>query len=345
MRRLAALVLMLVVAAPARAATVPDLYQADVPVAGRDEGERARAIQEALRVVLVKVTGDRAVTRHPEAGALVRAAARYGQQYQYLDAPAVAAAPGLPPAPGLLLRVVFGQAGLDAALAPTGLPLWGRERPATLLWLAVDDGTGNSAFLGAAADSPLAQVVLRHAARRGLPLVLPALDAADAALLGARAAPDLAAASARYGTPAVAGARLRPGGPGAWEAAWTLAAGGTETAFASHGAAAEAALEEGLDLVADALAARYAAPLAAATAEPVRIVVADVQGTADYARAQRYLASLDIAGDVQTAAVEADRVAFALQVRGGLDALARTVALGSVLVPVPGTPGAYRLRR
>ncbi len=322
------------------AATVEDVYQAEIPVQSRSESERAAAVRDALGMVLVKLTGDRRARAHPALAGLQRAAQDYVQQYQYLSAPAHDTGERR-----LLLRVRFDQRALDGALAPTGLPLWGRERPVVVVWLAVDDGTG-SMLVGGDDPHGHAEVLRRRAALRGIPVILPLLDLEDAARLGA--APDggpgdVIEASRRYGADAVLAGTVRTIAPGLWEAHWTLHAQGERITWRTDGDLAEAVIDEGIDGAADALAERFAQP--AGEAPRVELVVYGMRSAEDYARVQHYLQDLDEVTQVQVSELRADQVVFALHARGGGDALARTIALGQVLTPVgaAATLGVYRL--
>src|SRR5262249_48584999 len=93
-------------------------------------------------------------------GALPQAR-KYVQRYGY-------------PAAGTL-EVGFDANSFDQALSAAGLPLWGRERPATLICLAVEEGGGQRQWMtgsgGGAADA-----VNKAATDRGVPVVWPAMD-------------------------------------------------------------------------------------------------------------------------------------------------------------------------
>ncbi len=89
---LLSLLLLTITASPAFSAQVSGLYSAEVPAEGQETHQRNRAIVEAFRQVLVKVTGNRDVIHHPQLADEIRNAPRYVQQYRYrmvtLEAPA-----------------------------------------------------------------------------------------------------------------------------------------------------------------------------------------------------------------------------------------------------------------
>jgi uncharacterized protein len=323
-RLLAATVLALVLLAPTAARELQGLYDAEVAVAGQSAPEREQALRKALAEVLVKVSGDRAAPRR--APQVMEGAGRYVQQYGYRTA----AQPGAE----LQLWARFDAAAVDRALQQAGLPVWGRVRPTALVWLAVESGQQRY-LLGADEPSQERAALEAAAERRGLPVLLPLLDLEDQ---GALKFADvwggfgdmIMRASARYQTEAVLVGRLHRAAAGTWSARWTLYGAGASAHWEAQGSAEEA-IGEGVDGLADALAARFAGP--AGEREQVRLTVAvtHIDSLAGYARAERHLRGLGPVAAVQVAQVEPDRITFELQVRGGRAALEQAISLGGAL--------------
>ena len=115
----------------APAALIEDLYVAEVPVSSQQQGERRTALRAALGRVLVRVTGDAAISSRGGAEVLLEDAARYLQRYQYLDQPTAEGEPGL------VLRAHFDGAAISSTLKRFGLPVWPERRAQTLLWFAL----------------------------------------------------------------------------------------------------------------------------------------------------------------------------------------------------------------
>lgn len=337
---------LLCIAAPA--ATVRDLYQATVPVASRSERDRTTATRAALSLVLIKLSGDGKARMREGVSPLLKDAQRFVQQYQFVDAPPPADQPEAVPAPGLQLRVQFDAEALNAALRSIGLPIWGKERPSVIAWVAVDDGAARK-LLGAEQRSPYARTVTERAAYRGIPLVLPLLDLSDAAALQPgqslnRVLDPIVQASQRYGTDAILSGSVQQLGADVWEAQWSLRFGQEFDTWKSNGDVAELVLEEGIDGLADRLGTRYARAGAQQLEGGVHIEVGGIQGVDDYARVQRYLSSLDGVSEIFVQAVEPNRVSFLILARGGAEALAQTIALGTTLQSVGlAGRGVYRL--
>ena len=204
---------------PSNAATVPDLYTVTVVPDPAARDQRAAAIRAAMAQLLVRVTGSRNAPLDPAAQRLLAAPDEFLSSYG-LDRQGRAV-------------VGFQRGPVERVLDGLGLPVWGPERPLTLLWVAIDDGVGGRALLGANETSELgvattAQMtallatvrdeVVAAADERGLPIAWPLLDLED---LNAVTFTDvwggfddrIVAASTRYRADAVAN-RPRAAGPG-----------------------------------------------------------------------------------------------------------------------------------
>lgn len=321
------------VASPA--VEVQTLYEAEVPVQGQDPGPRLEAIRAALREVLVKVSGQRGRID----AVLPKEAEQYVQQYRYRG-------PTTDPSgeDQDRLWVQFDPIGVDALLRKGGLPVWGRQRPATLAWLALDEG-GERQLVGSDGPSAAPELMLAAAARRGVPLFLPLLDVEDrnAITVGdvwGRFQDTVRAASARYGTDAVLIGRLSDGQGGSWRADWMLLDAAGAATLDSGSGTLEQVLGEGLDGAADRLAERFATSTAAASKDKVTVAVEDIASFEDYARVLRYFGSLGVVSAVEVVRVDGSRVVFRLSLRGPQEALVRAVVLEHSLLPVTATDAA-----
>ncbi|HEX6929512.1 MAG TPA: DUF2066 domain-containing protein, partial [Gammaproteobacteria bacterium] len=154
---------------------VTDLFAANVPVSDQSAETRSTALRDAMAQVLVKITGSRSVLETVEGRDLIESASRFLQQYRYES---IRPVPVDPVAPRLALYAEFDGSALERRLRAAGIALWGRERPMTLVWLALSDSTERR-LVGSGAQAPVANAVRTAAARRGLPVKLPLLDTED----------------------------------------------------------------------------------------------------------------------------------------------------------------------
>ena len=303
-----------------------DLYQVAIPVPDRSDASRDGGFQNAMRVVLVRVTGRLGAGSDPAYAPLVVSASRYVQQYRY-------AVDGR-------LVVGFDAGSIERWLTGVGAPIWGRTRPVTLVLLSVPGATGGPATIVTSdATSDLKSAVDAEAALRGIELRWPtaqqlqadgltdatALQADPRALLGDATRAGADALLIGHATDASANASVQ----------WLF-----EYQTEAETAAGPAA---GVDRAADAYASIYAVNGATV---PVEVAVDGVRTLADYARVQRLFASTTSVSRATVLAVHGDTVRWRLLVRGGAGPLVRLLSLDGSLQPAaqPGVGGELRYR-
>jgi hypothetical protein len=320
LRLLQGLLLLLVLSPPGVAGVVEQLYDAEVDWDGQD---RRAAFSAALGEVIVRVTGDRGSLREAAVAELMAKPDGYVQQFRPGDA-------------GDTLWVSFDGAAVTQALRAIGQPVWGEERPTTLLWLAVDQGSGRRGVLGADPDrddavmAALRTRVEDTARARGLPIVFPLLDAEDRAALSFA---DLwggfdeaiEGASGRYATDAVLAGRVSLSEPD--RGRWTLYSGSAPMRWVGDTA-------DGIERTADHYAAIFAVSGAGAAARDLAVRIHGVRDVAGYARALSHLESLTAVREVSVEQMEGDRLTLRLAVNGSPASLDQALALGSVLRPL-----------
>ena len=320
--------------APVGAAELVGLYEAEIPVADKQAGSREAALSAALRQVLIKLTGRRDPGSGPVVAEALRAPGRFVQQYQY-RAPA---ATGEDEAPELLLWTRFDADVVDAVVRDAGFPVWGRTRPALLLWTALDDGTTQE-LLGPDDLAGVIAGIERGASLRGIPIVVPLLDLEDQIAISSNDLwagffDPIRAASARYETEAVLVVRVRRLLENLGEAQWTLLLpDGSAQHWQTQSDVEALLLEDGMHAAADLLAERYSSIAGVGGPGQVSVVVTGISSVDDYARALTYLDSLEEVEHVEVAQVQTGQVRFDLQVRGGRAAIRQVVGLGSTLAP------------
>lgn len=315
-------------AAPAGAVRVPDLYAESVPVADDSAGARQAAFAEALRRVLVKVSGRSATAgdaallgRFADPAALVQQFRRDGAG---------------------MLWVQFDPVAVRRGLEAAGVPVWGDDRPLTAVWLAYDNGAGERDVLSGAgpdgsAAAALRQDVLRSAQARGAPVVLPLRDSQELAAVafadvwGDFTAP-VSAASARYQADAVLIGRARLFPPGMTDVRWTLLAGGERADW--RGSVADGP---------QGLAERLSQRLAAGGGNPqlLRLAVSGISTLEQYGAVLAHLQGLDVTQSLAVARVDGDAVTFDLRLRGDREQLGRALAAGRLIEPVGEAAGEF----
>lgn len=330
MRALILLVILGFFTIPGRAVEVTDLYETEVAVSGQGRTERHQAVRMALAEVLIKLSGNEQVALLPGIPELLGRSLQYLQQYRYRTEAAGSGALQTGEAQQWLwLR--FNQAGLDKALHDINVPIWGRTRPSTLLWLAVEQ-RGQRSLFGGSDESELLDSIASQAKRRGIPLLLPLLDLEDQQRITASDVwinfqDNILNASARYPGEAILVGRLLDLGDGRWQGRWSLNLGG-QLHHWSHTGLLDTALAYGIEGTASTLAARFVRVPDSKPGE-LRILVRDIRNLADFARSERYLRALNGVTKVHAGQIDGDRILFAIKTRGDRQALLEAVRLSS----------------
>ena len=333
----------------ARAASVSNLYGAVVPVADRSQAETDRGVTQALGVVLVKLTGKRAILTEPAGRQLLGRAGSF--------VTVVGHEAGGTEAGGYRLRVDFDARAVAGALRERGAVLWGAQRPQTYAWVVVEDADGRR-FVPEATYPELRDAVNDQAAARGVPLARGSVDGGLAASLSTFPPAELLTAivgdttpppdtptpvAAPVQPPRLAGHLTTTDGL-AWRGSWRIVIDGVATAWENSGDSAAAVAAAGVDQAADALGRHFANPAVfGGGVAGLELAVQGIASANDYGRVFSLLRGLDTVTALAVKRVSGSEVLFQLSARGGLPAVAQSLRLTTVLVPVAERPGAYTL--
>lgn len=305
----------------AQAVTVSDLYEVSMPVTTNREA----AFGDALRAVILRVSGRRdAVDR---LGSALDNPRGYVQRFGFTA--------------DNVLQVGFDSLSIDRLLSEAGLPIWGRERPTTVVLLSVESSDGVPLWMDAVAQGPERDTLMKAAKQRGVPLVWPAMDALDRSraegVFDSSSAPSLMQIAERYNANAVLLGKARSDGVGGYYVRWILATedGGAET---------QGTLEEGVHLAADTFAGIYAA--SGSSLDSVALEISGIENLNAYAATLNYLENMTVVRNVALEQVAGDTLHFRVAVRGDAAQLKRALALDSKLVPLMsgGAPGSSAQR-
>lgn len=331
------LVFAVVLASWAHAATVDGLYEIRVPVVTQSEAEREEALKRALGGVLVRVTGNRLVEASPAGEKLVALAGRFLRQYRYEPLPSGKTLENRQPAPSQLLYAKFDEPAINEAIWKENLTVWGKTRPALVVWLGVQE-LESRVLVEDGDASQSAQAVKDQARSRGIPVVMPLIDAEDLANLPIddvwnESLDKIRHASARYPAEAILAGHINQAADGSWIARFLFFLGDEPKVWDVSALDLPAVVSLGMDAAADEIAARYAPAVGNGAASELVLRVGDVRTIDDYARTQRYLASLPGVNSVQVLRVDAARVVLRIALRAGKSAFEQAVALGGQLLP------------
>ena len=327
---------------PLQADVVEGLYLATVPVESQARDERKEAIATGLSQVLVRVTGSNQVLMAPAIEAALNQPSRYAQRFRYQKQ-------DVDGKKQQVLWMRFDEGAITKLLTDNQMPVWGRTRPATLLWLVVDDRRKRT-LISNDKQAEARSIIEEQAKLRGLPLRLPLYDLTDRANLSVtdiwgNFEEAILRASGRYQTEAVLVGRVYRTATNSWDGRWTLYSDGRQQSWQTSGESIAVALLPGVSQTTEILAQHYAQVDSAISSDQLRVEIKGVSGLAAYTRVAKYLDSLDAITQVQPHRIDSDSAVFTLTSRRGQLAVSQAIALGHTLVaesskPVglPGSP-------
>ncbi len=322
---------------------VTDLYQGIVPVESRDNvRERQQAFNEALRQVLLKITGNSTIYNQPLIRRALTNADDYVETWSYRTVTSTRGEDDTSgEAPGIELTVTFFEPEVLALLDSAGIPLWPRNRPYTLVWLVIQDELGGRQLVGSSSRDNLdiLSMLESGAQRRGLPVLLPILDFEDLRAVSTNDVWNmdterLLAASARYQSESVLVIRLFR----------TLAGdvlGRSNYLFRNQvfelelfEESVETFVEQSIALAVDELSAYYAVLLSGTDSSmEVNLTVNGITSAEDYASLLGYIAQLTDVNEHHIVRVKDQTIQLKLVTGGQLRQLVETIALNRNMQP------------
>ncbi len=315
------------------AAVFENLYTVTVPLTFEVPEDEELPTEEdyvrfAMGQLLTRVTGRTDAFLEPALEDLVRDASQFVVQRAYPDREN--------------LLVTFDGRAVEDALVQRNQPVWGEERPLTLLWVAVDAGFGERSVLASeppvtprsedllAIEDLLRERLASIASERGLPITLPLWDLEDMSALDfvdvwGGFTDRVRQASERYAADAVLSGRVRVTERG-YEVQWTLLRGRGQYILPGG------ALRSGLDQLADLYAGEFATIGGALIA---RVTIVNVESLEDYGRLMSYMEGLSVLSSIDVEAIIGTALTLRLGARGGPIVLERVLALSDVLTRLP----------
>ena len=310
--------------AAAAAVEMNSLYSVQVPLDPDDPDSRNLAYQTALTEVLVRITGTTAVVESERIAELFPNAARYVSQYR--------------PGPDNTLVVSLDGPGIENVLRQAGAPIWGSDRPLTLIWIAVDWGQGEREIVATDDEERmpgdarsidrnrlLRERVMEVAEHRGIPVLFPLVDIEDLENISFSdiwgGFDDLLLlASARYQADTVLVGRIRTDSPLMNRWTWYLG----EQRASWTGTA-----EEVINLLADSLATRFGVD-SQSPLETIRLTISGIESVKAYGRVQQFMDNLRGIDAVMINSVAGDRIIYDIKVQGGTERLQRALELSDM---------------
>ena len=315
---------------------VPDLYQGTVSVNSRENTqERNRAFGDAMRQVLLKVTGNPEVLSQAVVRRAISNADDYVDTWSYRTISTEEEGET-----AIELSVSFFEPEVLDLLALAGVAIWPENRPYTLVWLVVQDELGERELHGSSsADSEVSILLERESGIRGLPLLMPVLDIEDRRAVSASDVwnmdvTKLLEASRRYQSESILMIRIFKtlGGDVLGKSLYLLRDQVFELeAFEEP---LETFVSNSIATATDELSSYYAILLSGTDSDmEVRLTVEGINETEDYAGLLSYVGELADVNNYQIVSVDSDTIQLVLSTGGQIRQLVETIALNRNMIP------------
>lgn len=363
----------------AQALQVTGLYSYRVAVANESEAERVRAFGEALAAVIVKVTGTRRWLEDPAVARALNNAQSYVEAISYSsetvslpppeepaepqvtaagDTDQVSATPApvvtAPPRPTTreqrYVNVTFAASLINELLTNANVPIWDSNRPSVLVWMVLQDVSGDRRLLTVDRDPEIIELIQRFGVERGVPLIFPVLDFEDRRNLPVESLWNLdeaaiSAASVRYGADTVLAGRLLFTASSELVGLWQFIFQNEATVFDGFESDLQAYLYNPLDRITNQLANYFAIVPVATDQRYVRLRVDGIDDLNAYSGLLNYVRNLGLVRSVTPAQLDGERLELELGLQGDAQQLLELIALDRDLLPIsaamdrlPGAP-------
>ena len=317
-------------------AEVTNLYKASVEVEDRSADARNSAISEGLSRVLVRVSGNSAISAEAAVQDALKEASRFMVQYGYQTRET------LSPEDGkliktVLLNVSFDEVAVNQFLRRQGFAIWASSRPNIVLWSAVRDGSGSREVIGGQNQAALQQLYTDEASRRGLPLILPSFDGEDLAQVRAgdiwgMFVDPIKQASQRYQANVVVVAKLLVT-PESTQISAAMSLDDRQQWWEVSGATVKEAVVSFMDQLGDRVGARFAVQASMDVGEQVLLDVSGVDKLADYARLGEYLDGVLAIRAWHLSLVKGGQHQYLVTLESNLEALEQSFRIDRKLLP------------
>ena len=336
-------VFMLLISMPVSAVVIDQLYEAEIPVQDQTRKTRHQVFKKAFQQTLIRVVGSSSVLGNPLIDDARNKVLKFVSQFRYHEIPVTDRVPVTPlnqpeEAPYTnILWIKFDAQAINTLLRNSQLPVWGKQRPETLVWIAVRDG-GHRYILKQTDKSPIKDEIEKAAKLRGLPIRWPEYDELDQERLSFLDLwggfwDNILIVSHRYQAESVLAGRYLWAG-GQWQVQWDLLTDTHKENWQIDTPELDLLSSVGIDKATDTVSVKYALLLKESGGGNFYIDIHGIDSVDSYARAMSYLQGLQPVKDLNASEVGSQGVRFKINAQGNVDDLKRKIALGNFLQPV-----------
>ena len=317
----------------AGAVIVEDLFTVELPVADQTTALRLESFSQAFKQVVIKVSGSDDALNSPAFQRPIERSARYVKQFRYISRSQSEDEEF--EAGRLFLRIDFDQQLIEGLLREHNFPVWGRERPSSLLVISYDVNE-NIKLVSDDSTPDLIDSLDRAASVHAVPVLFPLMDLADISLVKisdivSRQYENINTMAKRYAPDALlVGQIIGRSGKG-WQGDWEVRFADQIFKWKYEASAKQDVIDQVIRHLARILALEYALEDHRRVEQSLLLSVSALDGIDNLIRVQKYLKSLNAVDSVRVAMVNRDVVTYRLELRNDPEDLQRLIEFGEVL--------------
>jgi len=314
------------------AVEVKDLYLVKLEVKGQGKTERWKATLSGFREVLIRKSGSNSILQSYSVQQAYPKVTNYLQRFEYSshkneDNESV-----------YLISLYFEPRLINNVIQQSQMPLWGSNRPVTLLWLAIEEDFERRIIHESQSSSPVEEQIDKDSIRRGVPIILPLMDLDDELKVSisdvwGRFAKPISEASLRYAADSVLFGRIQRQGE-RWNGKFGYLNQGTETAFELFEATQELIISKMMDRIAELLCEKYCVVEEVGLKNEVMMDISDINSFTEFKQLESYLTSLSSISKIELVTIAEDRTLFKLTLLGQLESVIKGISLSQKMLPI-----------
>lgn len=315
----------------ANAVEVRDLCLVKLPVAQQGRTVLWNASLKGFKEVLVRKSGSSEILRSPEVQRAYRKVTSYLQRFEYASQEDNSEFP-------YEIALYFEPRLIDSLIQEAKMPLWGSNRPLTIIWLAVEENFERKVVLESEEEQSLYPVLKENAVRRGLPIIMPLMDLEDELAVSisdiwGRFPSTIKQASIRYPSDVVMYGRINQVGE-TWQGKFGYINQDQEVAFDALGESQHEVIANMMDTLADRLCDKYCVVQEIGQKNELLINVTDISNFKQFKAAENYLSDLSSVNKVEVIKITKYDVLFKLTLLGQINSTVEGIALSQKMIAV-----------
>ena len=310
------------------AVEVTGLYRVKIAVADQTESTRRGAALTGFKEVLIRKSGSREVLSVDEVKQAFGKVTSYLQRFEYSSAP-----PG-PDSLPYILQLDFEPRLIDQLIQASGMPIWGSNRPITILWLATEENFQRTVIKESDEVDSFSELVRQNAQRRGIPVILPLMDLEDELNVSisdiwGRFNSTIVTASERYAADSVVTGRVHQVGE-SWQAKLSYINQDDQKILEFSQPTRELLVETLADRLAELLCQKYCV-VEMADSHVIKIQVSGVTSFATFKASQNYLQGMSSIRKVEVDKIAGQTVRYSVALLGDLQSVKDGIELSNRL--------------